>query len=393
MRKKMAIGAIAVICLGGGWLWRANHVSLVLADKAAAAAPAGGARQGAATSVVTVAAASGDFPVRLKSIGNVEPLAVVAVKSRVQSQLLSVHFTEGQMVKQGELMFSLDDRELAAQVAKDVAAIARDEATLTRSKADLARAQQLLAKNAGTQQALDQATADQASAAASLQADQAALDADKLRLSYTSIYAPIAGRAGAVSVTPGNLVNASDTGPGLVVLTPMKPVRIAFTLPERELPRVQGAMATGKPPAVRAIPHGGSGASATGVLNFIDSSINQASGTITLKAEFANENLGLWPGEYRDVEVDLGVHANAVSVPTVALQEGQKGSFVYVVGAESRAELRVVTPGLIDGDRTEIVAGLKAGERVVVDGQLRLAAGAAVREATGTPGAAPSRGS
>ena len=120
---------------------------------------------------------------------------------------------------------------------------------------------------------------------------------------------------------------------------------------------------------------------------------SQIADAITLKAEFANENLGLWPGEYRDVEVDLGVHANAVSVPTVALQEGQKGSFVYVVGAESRAELRVVTPGLIDGDRTEIVAGLKAGERVVVDGQLRLAAGAAVREATGTPGAAPSRGS
>ncbi len=332
------------------------------------------------TSVVTEAALSGNFPVLLRAIGNVEPMATVAVKSRVQSALLQQHFTEGQMVKEGDLLFTLDGRELAAQVAKDKAMLARDQAILSRSRNDLYRAQQLLAKNAGTQQALDQATADVATGEATIQSDQATLDGDQLRLSYTKIYAPISGRVGAVNITPGNLVNASDAGPGLVTITQMKPVRVTFSLSERELPQIQAAAAGKTTLTAKAFPHGGVGAVATGKLNFIDSAINQASGTITMKAEFANEDLTLWPGEYRDVQLELGSHANAVSIPTVALQAGQKGSYVFVVGADSTAQLRDVTPGLVNQDRTEIVAGLKAGERVVVDGQLRLSIGAPVRD-------------
>jgi multidrug efflux system membrane fusion protein len=368
----IVFGAVAA----GGWYYR-DH----------AAKPAGNAgvsakADRAPTSVVTAAATSVDFPVRLHSIGNVEPIQVVAVKSRVQSELLEKHFTEGQTVKKGQLLFTLDDRELAAQVAKDEAAVARDNATLVSNKADYARAQTLLAKNAGTQQALDVATANVATTNANIKADQAALDTDKLRLSYARISSPIQGRVGAVTITPGNLVNASDTGPGLVTITQMKPVRITFTLPERDLPEVQEAMKNAKnPPVVKAMPRGGGASSeATGKLVFIDSSINQASGTVTLKAEFGNDDMGLWPGEFHDVELDLGAHANAVSVPTVAVQEGQGGAYVYVIAANSTAEMRKIDTGLVDGDRTEIIKGLKAGDKVVIDGQLRLAIGAPLRE-------------
>ncbi len=377
---KKAIGLLAVVFLS------VAGVGMYFASSPPRTGPDAPSRQGArrgagvASAVVTSTATRGDFPVLLRSIGYAEPMASVAVKSRVQSQLLEQRFTEGQMVKKGDLLFTLDDRELAAQAAKDEATLARDQATLARATTDLQRARQLLAKNAGTQQALDQANADQKTAAANVQADRAALDADLLRLSYARIYAPIEGRAGAVNVTPGNLVNASDSGPGLVVITQLKPLRVTFVLPERELPRVQAAASGAKAPVVRVFPHGGEAHPTEGRLTFIDSSVDQASGTITLKAEFANDDLSLWPGQYCDVEIEIGAHANAVTIPTVALQTGQKGSYVYVVAADSTARIRVVTPGLSEKNRTEISAGLEAGERVVVDGQLRLSDGASVRD-------------
>ena len=387
MRRTRGAAFIALLGIAGGAVWFANEQHWIdgpawLGGSRQAAQNAGGAsaRKVAPTSVVTEAAAQSDFPVKQRSIGYITPMATVAVKSRVQSQLLTQNFTEGQVVKKGDLLFTLDDREFAAQVAKDQAAIARDQATLTRAGNDLSRAQQLISRGAGTQQALDQATADQQSAAAALQGDQASLDTDKLKLSYTRIYAPIAGRTGAVTVTPGNLVNASDSGPGLVTVTQMQPVYLTFALPERDLGAVQAAERSTTPPQVRVFPHGTKEATGTGKLVFVDSAVDQSSGTITLRAEFANADMKLWPGEYCDVEIDLGVHPKAVSVPTVALQIGQNGNYVFVVGPDSTAKVRDVKIGLADGNSTEVAAGLDPGEKVVIDGQLRLANGAPVHE-------------
>ena len=326
------------------------------------AKPERGGRRGGGdqvVSVVTTTATRGDFPIRRHSIGWVEPISTVAVKSRVQSELLEQHFTIGQMVKQGDLLFTLDDREFQAAVDKDQATLEKDQAVAVRTEADLKRNQQLVARNAGTQQAVDQAVSDEKSAVANVAADQAALETDKLRLSYTKIYAPISGRVGAVTVTPGNLVNANDTGPGFVTITQMQPIRVTFTLPESNLAEIKAAAAGPVPPVVRVTPNG-SDKSIAGTLDFIDSSVDTSSGTVTLKAEFANQDLSLWPGQYVDVDVDVGMHPNATIVPTVAVQIGQQGTYVFVVKPDQTVELRNIKTGETDGDKMEVMAGLAA---------------------------------
>ncbi len=388
MKPSHLVSFITIVCAVGGGAWYAFHqhpLSLANASQTSEnlLKSQGPSRRAVAgpIAVVTAAATQADFPVRLHSIGNVEPIAVVAVKPRVQSQLLEQAFTEGQSVKKGDLLFVLDDREFANLVAKDEALLARDQAVVARTTADYQRAQMLLQRNAGTQQTLDQASSDQKSALATAQADQASLETDRLHLTYTKIFAPIDGRMGAVGIAPGNLVNASDSGPGLVSITQLKPIRVTFTLSERELPRLQNEMKNEAPLNVNVSSHNNPTAKSTGKLTFVDSSVDPASGTITLKAEFPNEDLALWPGEYVDVEVELNPHSMAISVPTVALQPGQNGDFVFLVGADSTAQVRVVTTGLAERDQTEVIKGLKAGDRVVIDGQLRLSNGSPVREA------------
>lgn len=373
MRKFLILILVVAAGLAGAW-----HYGLLGTQKKQGATQAqqnGAARNAAerTVSVVTAPVTRADVPIRQRSFGWAEPEQTVVVRSRVASQLNDQHFQEGQMVKKGDLLFTLDDRELAAQVAKDEAALSRDQALLARTESDLRRYQQLVERNAGTQQQLDQATADNKSAAATVLGDKATLDTDRIRLSYTKIYAPITGRAGVVTVTPGNLVSMSDTGAALVTLTSMDPIRVTFTLPERELSALQAAMARPGALAVRAM--SGGQTIATGKLVFIDSSVDQSTGTITTKALFDNADQKLWPGKYVDVELDTAVHQNAVVAPVIAIQQGQNGPFVFVAGADDKAELKTVKLGATDGNRVEIVEGLSGGESVVVDGQLRLSNG------------------
>jgi multidrug efflux system membrane fusion protein len=208
-------------------------------------------------------------------------------------------------------------------------------------------------------------------------ADRAVIQADQITLSYTTITAPISGRLGAVAVTPGNLV--SENGDvALVTITQMQPIRVSFTLPDRDLDALRTALAEYPPAVVRVFVKGDKTARATGSLSFIDSSVDAASGTITAKAEFANDNLALWPGQYFDVEVELGLRAQTSIIPTVALQVGQNGLFVFVVTPENKAEMRTVTVSGSDSDRSAVSSGLQPGERVVVDGQHQLSPGAQV---------------
>jgi multidrug efflux system membrane fusion protein len=383
MRKFLILLLLVVVAVAGAW-----HFGLLdrfRGQPQASAEQKGqqGARRGGAgpISVVVASATQADVPIRQRSFGYVEPEQTVAVRSRVTSQLTQQHFKEGQMVKKGDLLFTLDDRELAAQVEKDEATLAKDQALQTRTQADLSRYQQLLARNAGTAQQLDQATADAKSASATVMADQAALDSDKIRLSYAKIYAPITGRAGSVNVTPGNLVSTSDSSPALVTLTSVDPIRVTFTLPERELSALQTAMAAAAPVPVHALI--GDQEIATGKLVFIDSSVDTQAGTITAKGLFDNPDMKLWPGKYVDVALDTAVHKGAVLAPAVAVQQGQKGPYVYVA-QDGKAELRNVKTGVSSGDRIEIVDGLAKGEQVVIDGQLRLTNGSAIAVKTGS---------
>lgn len=318
--------------------------------------------------VTTAEAVGVDFPIRRQAIGLIESPASVTVMSRIDSQLLEQHVKDGQLVKEGDLLFVLDDKEIQAAIAKDAAMVAKDDALHDQSMADLSRAQELLAKNAASRQQVDQAIANQKSAAAVMAGDKAVLANDHLKLAYTRIYAPISGRVGSVRVTPGNLVKANDVGGGgLVTITQIQPLRVAFALPERDLPLLRNAMLAQKLPMVKiTAPNGG--AKAEGKLNFIDNAIDSNSGTITAKATFANDDLALWPGQYVQVDVELSSIPDVIALPTVSLQIGQEGSYVFVVGAEDKLDIRYVKVLATDHDRTA-VSGVKAGERVVVEGR------------------------
>ncbi|CAH1650709.1 Efflux RND transporter periplasmic adaptor subunit [Hyphomicrobiales bacterium] len=375
----VGLGLVAAAATGV-WYWRSHGAEGTQAAR--------GRPDNAPVAVVSAAAIQADFPVRKRAIGFVETPASVVVRSRIDSQIMQQHVTDGQFVKAGDLLFTLDDRDIKAQIAKDEALLARDEATHTRNLADLDRYKQLFSRNAGTQAQVDQATADERSSAASIQADHATLDADRLKLSYTRITAPIDGRIGAVQVTPGNLVNAgsnsSSGNTGLLTITQMKPLRVSFALPEHELPTLQAALAAAKPvPVIARVPNS-SRPPAQGKLNFVDSTVDITSGTITAKAAFANDDLTLWPGQYVDVEIVPEVLTGVTVIPTVAVQTGQKGPYAYVIKPDSTVDLRQLKVALSDGDKTAVTEGVAPGERVVVDGQMRLKQGTRVRERAAT---------
>ncbi|WP_420101128.1 efflux RND transporter periplasmic adaptor subunit [Bosea sp. (in: a-proteobacteria)] len=376
-RSGFFLSVLVLAAVAGGVLYtRFRAPEGEHAEAARGRAPAG------AVAIVSAAAVQADFPVRKHAIGFVETPASVTVKSRIDSQIMRQQVKDGQFVKAGDLLFELDDRDIKAQIAKDEAALARDEATHTRTLADLDRYRQLLSRNAGTQAHVDQAVADEKSAAANVQADHATLDADRLKLGYTRISAPIDGRIGTVMVTPGNLVsaNSNNSSTGLLTITQMKPLRVTFAMPESDLATLQKALASAEPVPVTAHVPGADHPTVAGRLNFVDSTVDMTSGTITAKAAFANDDLALWPGQYVDVEIIPHVLQNAVVVPTVAVQTGQKGAYLFVVKADSTVDLRQIKVALSDGDKTAVAEGLAPGDKVVVDGQMRLKQGSKVGE-------------
>lgn len=405
VRNKALIGLIAgvVVVAGGAYLWPAGTAKVLqmlpfgekeIAAQAATGANAGGGRaQGGGRGAVTVATATAkvtDFPIQRYAIGFLASPAVANINARVASQVMTIAVEDGQMVKQGDVLITLDNRALTAQVEKDKATLAKDQALATGADADLERAKSLLARQTGTQQAYDQALAAQKAAQATVAADQAALDADLVQLGYTTITAPISGRLGAVSVSVGDLVTAggaSGTGATpLVTITEMDPLRVAFNLPEADLALLQ--QATAKPGSVSVTLHkdGSPAPIGSGTVDFVNSTVDTASGTITARATVPNADLKLWPGQYVNVTVNAGTMPQVVTVPTQAVQPSQQGSFVYVVKADKTVEARPVKVAISHENESAIASGLKDGEKVVVDGQLSLKPGAAVREADGGEG-------
>ncbi len=340
-----------------------------------------------AVSVITAKAEQQDFRIKRRTIGTIESPAVVVVRSRIDSQVLQQHVSDGQLVRRGELLFTLDDREIKAQIARDEAQLAKDMAALTQAKAELDRKQILVDKNIAPLQQLDEATAAFKAAQQTVEADQAVLQADQLRLGYARIEAPITGRVGAIRVTPGNLVTAGDSA-GLVTITQIRPIRAAFTLSERDLAALRKAFNSKPPAEVRVFTPGSTTALQIGTLDFVDSGVDIASGTIAAKGRFDNQKFDLWPGMFVDVEVDLSVRPDTVMIPAVAIQSGQKGPFVFVVRDDQTAEMRMIELAGIDGDKAALASGVKNGERVIVEGQMRLTTGARINETAGEGAAA-----
>lgn len=358
-------------------------LSFAKPDAADKASPAAAAR---AVAIVAATASTADFPIRRYAIGSISSPAVVEVSARISSQVVSIAVKDGQMVKAGDLLFSLDDRALKAEVDRDKATLAKDQAMQVSAEADLKRAKDLVAKQAGTQQTYDQALAAEKSAEATVAADQAQLDADTVQLGFAMITAPISGRLGAVNVAVGDLVGTSTgSATPLVTITQVDPLRVTFNLPESDFALLQKALAAPRPDAVTLHRDGDPQPIGKGTLDFLDSSVDTASGTIAARASVPNPDLTLWPGQYVDVVLDAGVMPRMTSVPTVAVQSGQKGRYVFVIKPDNTVELRQVTVALTEGDNSAVSDGLKAGERVVVEGQTRLTSGTPVREASAAP--------
>lgn len=409
MRGKVILSLLAVACVGAAWLYlspdtlsRVQQLTgakqVAAADKPATDKPtagdksAGGGSGARSASILSAVASTADFPIRRYAIGFVSSPAVVSINARVSSQIVSIDVRDGQMVRVGDVLFSLDDRALKAQLAKDQAALAKDQAMLASSQSDLQRAKDLVAKQAGTQQTYDQAVAAAKAAAATVDADKATIDADNVQLGFATITAPIAGRLGAVNVTVGDLVTTSNgnssTATPLVTITQMDPLQVNFNLPESNLALLHKALANPQQGAVTLTKDGDPTPIGKGTLDFVDSSVDTASGTIATRASIPNADLSLWPGQYVNVVLDAGIMPRMTSVPTVAVQPSQKGPFVYVVKPDNTVEMRPVQVALTEGENSAISQGLKSGEKVVTEGQTKLKDGAAVHEGNVAAGAA-----
>ena len=320
------------------------------------------------------------FPTIRSGLGWIEPLAAVKVRARAEGQIVERLVEEGAIVREGDLLFRIDGRELEAQVARDRAMLTRDRATLARLEADLARARELLARNVGLQAKIDQLASDVAVSAAAVAASEATLEMTRLKLERTFIRAPIGGRVGVVRSIAGDVVGPSDEMNGiLLTITQAKPLQVSFSLPERDVHIVRRALAGGSQPQVRILAGGLAPASAK--LTFVDSSVDPKSGTILVKALIPNDDETLWPGLYVRVEAKLGDGPSLVTMPLAAIQPGQPHASAFVIGSDGMVSRRIVEVIATADGRAGVRGDVRPGERVVVEGQFKLRDGMQVRTA------------
>ena len=378
--------------------------SVLLVLQSCSSKPKVFAERNSAVPVAVASAVAKAVPVTIRSVGNVEAFSTISVKAQVSGELIRVQFKEGDYVKKGDLLFQIDPRPFEAAVSQAEANLARDTAQAAQAEANLGRdiAQEKYAKqqaaryadlskegviskgqydqfDSDAQARTEAVRADRAaieSARASINASKAALERAKLDLNYCTIRSPIDGRTGNVMVKMGNIVGAGNIN--LVTINEVQPIYVSFTAPEADLPSIKKYMASGSL-AVAAAPPDSPDSSETGTLSFVDNAVDLTTGTIKLKGTFTNTDLKLWPGQFVNVVLTLTVQQNAVVVPTLAVQNGPDGEFVFVVKSDKTAEIRPVTVGMIDGQQTVIEKGVSAGETVVTEGQLRLVKGSKVQ--------------
>jgi multidrug efflux system membrane fusion protein len=340
---------------------------------AAAAKPEGRA----AIAVEAARVESRDMPVYLTGIGTMQAFYTVTITARVDGELQKVGFTEGQSVNQGDLLAQIDPRPFQAALEQALAAHAKDVAQLASARSDLARYELLAPKDLASKQVLENQRAVVASLTAQIKGDAASIDNARTQLGYTSIRSPISGRTGIRRVDPGNIVRATDTG-GIVVVTQVQPISCIFTLPEDALPAVAEALNKGQVP-VAAMSRDGKTQLDTGTVALIDNQVDQATGTIRVKATFPNISNTLWPGEFVNARLQVRIVHDALTLPTAALQRGPDGLFAYVVKKDLTVEMRTVQVTSESGDRTIVTDGVQQGEQVVTSNQYNLQPGTKVK--------------
>ena len=363
--KYLAAAGVLVL---GALVWR-----LFLDDSGAKPVDAEPAQ---AIPVLAGEVATRDVPLYASGIGTVQAYNTVTVQARVDGQLDSVDFQEGQDVKEGQVLARIDPRPFQAALDNAVANLAKDQAMLANARRDLSRYQDTAAKGYSSRQQLDTQTASVGSLEATIQADKATIENAEVQLGYTTITAPIDGRTGIRHIDKGNIVHAADTG-GLVVITQLKPISLIFTLPQDDLPAIAAAQKNGKL-AVTAFTRTGTTQLGVGVLELVDNEIDPATGTIRLKARFPNDDLTLWPGEFVNARLQIGVVRNGLTVDSRVPQRGLNGVVAYVIKPDDTVEIRPIAVGQDYQGQTIVNKGLSAGDRVVVDGQLRLESGSKV---------------
>ena len=376
---RRAIGAVLVLSLAAiVAIWRLSPGTEVPVAAAQTAAP------GVPVTAGTVAAQ--DVPVFLNGIGTVQAYNMVAIKSRVDGQIVKVDFKEGQDVKEGEPLLQIDPRPFQAGLEQAQANKQKDEAQLVGAQLDLDRYEKLIGSGWQTRQSYDQQKATVGQLQASIKGDEAQINTAKLNLSYSDIRSPIDGRLGAKLVDKGNLVHANDNAP-LVTITEVKPIFVSFTLPQETLGDVRENH-KGSPLVVYAYSGDGKKQLAEGKLTLIDNSIDQSTGTVHLKARFDNDDERLWPGQFVSLRVVLSTRREVATVPAQTVQNGPNGYYAYVIKPDDTVERRAVDIASIQDGIAVVTKGLSPGERIVVDGQYRLTEGVRVKPTAPQTGAA-----
>ncbi|MEO8755057.1 MAG: MdtA/MuxA family multidrug efflux RND transporter periplasmic adaptor subunit [Casimicrobiaceae bacterium] len=392
----LLLALVSAAAVGAYFFWYKPAASTSAAP--ATPAPTGGRfdMQGRPMPVIAAPAKKGSIDVYVNALGTVTPRNLVTVKPRVDGQLMRVAFTEGQMIKAGELLAEIDPRPFQVQLTQANGQMAKDQALLKNAQLDLERYNTLLTQDSISKQQVDTQQALVRQYEGAVQADQGAVDSAKLQLTYSHVIAPLAGRVGLRQVDPGNVVHASDAN-GIVVIAQVQPINATFPIPEDNVQRIMKRLASGEPTVVEAWDREQKNKLATGRLITADNQIDTTTGTVKMKAEFGNETLALFPNQFVNVRMLVQTLPDALLIPSAAIQRGAPGTFVYVVKDDQTVTVVPVKLGPIQGEVTSITSGLQPGALVVVDGADKLREGAKVELITAesrvvTPAAGGRRG-
>ena len=383
--RRIGTAGVVLACLLGVAIYVVARPGRTSSGRTGASVPVASPRP---TAVTTAAVRRGDVHVYVTALGSVLPVNTVTLRSRVDGELMAVHFKEGDLVQGGDLLAEIDRRPFEIQLTQAEGQLARDQASLDNARKDLERYRVLYAEDSIASQQVDTQESLVHQLEGTVKADQGQIDAAKLQLAYCRITAPFSGRVGLRLVDPGNIVRATDTN-GLVVITQLQPIAVIFAIPEDTLPAVLAKLKAGEHPAVEAHDREQRRRLASGSLLTADNEIDPSTGTVKLKAVFPNASSELFPNQFVNARLLLDVQRGATVAPVAAVQRGAQGPFVYVVKPDRTVAVRPVTTSVTEGDDTSIAAGLSPGELVVVEGADRLREGATVEVRRGD---APSPG-